>query len=90
MFLVGKKKKQSQKKSTSSRVSTILTTQMESIIEKLRMERYRDSMKKMYYTVWKSFNDFYLRLDLKPKNWEDRLTLLIGFLIQENKQSSTI
>ena len=33
---------------------------------------------------------FFLRLDVKPLNWEDRLALFVGYLIQSGKQSSTI
>ena len=31
-----------------------------------------------------------LRLDYKPDNWEDRLVLFVGYLIQNNKQSATV
>ena len=31
-----------------------------------------------------------MRLDRKPRNWEDRLTLFVGFLVEERKQSTTI
>ena len=43
-----------------------------------------------YYSIWKAFRKFYLRLDVKPKNWEDRLTLYIGYLIDQKRQSTTI
>ena len=38
----------------------------------------------------KIFNKFFLRLDLKPLRWEERIVLFVGYLIQEGKQSSTI
>ena len=47
-------------------------------------------MKMMYYTVWKLFNKFYLRLDHKPKTWEKRLILFMAYLIDNKKQSSTV
>ena len=43
-----------------------------------------------YCGIWKNFNQFYLKLDVKPDNWEDRLTLYIGYLISKNRKSTTI
>ena len=50
----------------------------------------RDSTRNNYYAVWRSFNEFYIKLDVKPTSWEDRLILFIGHLIQRNLKSSTI
>ena len=47
-------------------------------------------MKRNYYTVWKLFSKFCLQLDVKPKSWEDRITLFVGYLIENGKQSSTV
>ena len=44
----------------------------------------------MYYTVWKLFSQFYLKLDIKPTLWEDRLTLFVGYLISKDRKSGTI
>ena len=63
---------------------------MQQIVEKLRTESIANSTKRSYHSAWKSFNNFFIRLDEKPDNWEDRLILFIGFLIQERKQSQTI
>ena len=46
--------------------------------------------KKNYYTIWKSFNAFFVKLDVKPNNWEDRITLFMAHLINEKKKVSTI
>ena len=54
------------------------------------MQKHRDSMKQNFYTVWKLFNKFLIRLDKKPHEWEHRLILFVGHLIDENKQSSTV
>ena len=54
------------------------------------MERFRDTMKKNYYTIWKIFSNFYLKLDYKPNNWEDRLILFAGYLADKECKSSTI
>ena len=43
-----------------------------------------------YRSVWHTFNDFFLKLDVKPSKWEDRLTLFIGHLISKNRKSNTI
>ena len=43
-----------------------------------------------YLSVWRSFNNFIIRLDCKPKRWEDRLVLFVGFLINEKKKATTI
>ena len=63
---------------------------MERIIEKLKLQRHHNLTKENYYRVWKIFSRFYLRLDSKPNNWSDRLTLFVGYLISENKQSATV
>ena len=44
----------------------------------------------MYDTVWKKFNEFFIKLDHKPWTWEDRITLFVGHLIDQNKQSQTV
>ena len=46
--------------------------------------------KENYYRIWKIFSDFYLKLDEKPIEWEDRITLFVGHLIQRNIKSTTI
>ena len=40
--------------------------------------------------MWRSFNNFIIRLDRKPKLWEDRLVLFVGHLINCNKKSTTV
>ena len=47
-------------------------------------------MRKIYHSVWKTFSRFYLRLDRKPKSWEHRIILFVGFLIQNKRKSTTI
>ena len=50
----------------------------------------RSSTRRNYYCVWKSFNNFIISLDRKPRFWEDKLTLFVGFLIHNGKKSSTV
>ena len=47
-------------------------------------------MRNNYYCVWKCFNKFFLKLDSKPDEWEDRLTLFVGYLVESRHKSSTI
>ena len=76
--------------SSSSVSSRISTRDITNIVEQLKLQQHRDSTKENYYTVWKLFNKFFIRLDFKPRAWEDRLTLFVGYLINDNKQSSTV
>ena len=70
--------------------SSISTAGLESIIERLRYQTNRSSTQKVYYQVWKSFNQFFIRLDVKPKKWEDRLVLYVGHLVDQQRKSTTI
>ena len=76
---------------SSSSVSSHISTQaIENILETLKQQRHRDSTHQNYYHIWKSFNNFFIQLDIKPKNWEDRLMLYVGYLIDNKKKSSTV
>ena len=82
----GRKKKTS----SSSTTSHISTLEIPRIVEKLRLQKHHSSTCKNYYTVWKLFSKFCLSLDTKPPTWEDRIILFIGYLIDNNKQSSPV
>ena len=93
----GKKRKRKQfnkikKKNSSSTLmtSTVSSQEILNIIDKLRLKRFRQSILDNYYSIWRAFNKFILRLDDMPNHWEDRVILYIGYLIKENRQSSTI
>ena len=43
-----------------------------------------------YYVIWHNFNDFFVKLDVKPDEWEDRLTLYVTYLIDQGRISTTI
>ena len=75
---------------SSTTSSTISTAEIRTIIEKLRYERHRSSTRAQYYCIWKTFNKFYLRLDVKPGNWEDGLALFVGYLIDSNRKALTV
>ena len=75
---------------SSSDSSKLSTTEMQLIVERLKSGRHRLSTQKSYRNIWKNFNKFFIRLDIKPQTWEERIVLFTGFLIEQNKQSSTI
>ena len=60
------------------------------IVEKLKNERNRSSTRKNYHSVWRSFNNFFIKLDEKPEEWEDRIALFVGYLISTNKRAATV
>ena len=90
IFVPGKKKSNKQNIGTLSTSSSISTAGIERLVEKLRMRRNRESTQKNYYNVWRLFNEFYIKLDIKPETWEERLILFVGYLIDCNKKSTTI
>ena len=75
---------------TTSDTTTISTAKISCIVEQLKLDRHRSSTKAQYYSVWKLFNQFFIKLDHKPLSWEDRLTLFVGHLVQTKKKSTTI
>ena len=83
-------KRRSNSSSGSTTSTRISTTEMQNIVERLRLQKHRSSTRQNYYTVWKIFSSFCLRLDNKPESWEDRIVLFIGYLIQNKKQSATV
>ena len=76
--------------SSSLGKTTLSTSDIEAIVEKLSAEQYRDSTRHTYHRIWKLFNRFFIRLDFKPKNWEQRLILFTGYLVNEGLKSSTV
>ena len=89
------KKKKSQRhngRSNSSTTSSSLSTkEIEFIVDRLKGQRVRSITKQNYYSVWKKFNEFFISLDRKPTNWEERLILFVGYIIEiEKLQSQTV
>ena len=83
-----KKKKQSQ--TTSSTTSRISTVDMQRIVDTLMNQQHRSSTAKNYLAIWRKFNKFVMNLDVRPKLWEDRTTLFLGYLIKNGIQSTTV
>ena len=75
---------------SSSGESSISTLEMRSIVEKLRHQRNRESTKNNYYGIWKHFNQFFIKLDIKPNTWEERIVLFVGYLINKGRKSTTV
>ena len=63
---------------------------MENLVDSLKMGRFRESTKHNYYAIWKCFNEFIIKLDTKPAQWEPHLTLFIRYMIQKKCKSTTI
>ena len=78
------------KKTSNDSSSRISTAHMKNIVDRLMTQQHRDSTAKNYFTIWRKFNNFVIGLDTKPKLWEDRTTLFLGYLIDHGVQSSTI
>ena len=62
---------------------------MKCIVEKLRVQHYRNSTKQNYYCVWHTFNEFFIKLDVKPPSWEERLILFVAYLADQKQRKST-
>ena len=87
-FIASKTKDNSQKKKLMSlsgfASSTISTVAIENLMDQLKRKWVRESTQKNYCTVWRLFNKFIVQLDRKPNNWEERLVLFVGYLINDN------
>ena len=88
-MLSGGRKNKSVLSSISS-VTTISSRRLELIMERLKCHQNRQSTTKNYQVIWWNFNKFLMKLDIKPKFWEERVSLYLAFLVDEGAQSSTI
>ena len=75
---------------SSSNSSRISTRHIQLIIEKLKGQTKRSSTSQTYLNVWRQFNKFVISLDVKPPTWKDRVTLFIGYKIDNGMQSSSV
>ena len=73
--------------STSSSLSTFAITKY---VDRLKLDCNRSTTRRNYYSIWKIFNEFFIKLDVKPRSWEDRLILFVGYLVERNKKSQTV
>ena len=70
--------------------STISSSAMEWIVDRLKSQCRRDSTRSNYLTIWHMFNKFILNLDRVPPTWDKRLVLFVGYLIEKGRKSTTI
>ena len=75
---------------SSLNTSKILTMAMQTILERLRLQRNRSSTRENYYTIWKIFNKFIIQLDNLPNLWEDRVYLFLAHMVNTGKKSTTL
>ena len=76
--------------SDKSTNSTISSRDMMDVVNTMRNYRHRDTTKKNYQAIWRTFLKFIFRLDEVPESWEDKLILFIGYLLKNKRQSATI
>ena len=74
----------------SSEETTLSTEYLSNTLERLKWNKHRDSTREMYHSAWCSFNNFFVKLDVKPNRWADRLALFITYLIDKKKPKATI
>ena len=63
---------------------------MTTVLSKLKCIQTKESTSRMYFKVWRQFNNFIVRLDRIPATWEDKLQLYCAYLIDAGGQSSTV
>ena len=91
IYFAGPRKQTGVSSGTSTSSSSKLSTQdFQNIVDRLKSNGNRESTRNNYHCVWRIFNEFYIRLDNKPRSWEDRLVLFVAYLIKDKKKSSTI
>ena len=69
---------------------TISSGQLRLTLERLKCQTTHSSTVKNYYSIWKAFNAFIIRLDKIPETWENRVGLYTAYLVDKGLQSSTL
>lgn len=75
---------------SSSNDSLISTEYFQKVLEELELKAVEDSTMEVYMVAWRAMNEFYCRLDNKPKPWEQRMSLFIAFMIKKRYEKATI
>ena len=70
--------------------NTISTEQLDFILDSLKGKQHRGSTADTYYGIWKNFNKFIIKLDHRPKDWEQGVSWYITYLYYKGFQSSTL
>ena len=84
------KKKSTSNNTGNSTSSKISTRHIQLIIDRLVSHSQCSSTAQTYLAVWRQFNKFVISLDVKPQSWEDRVTLCVGYKVDQGMQSSTV
>ena len=63
---------------------------MENIIENLKNKQTRSTTNDTYLRIWRQFNRFIIRLDVKPKTWEERTSLFLADLVNGGMKSQSV
>ena len=71
-------------------LSSISTSHMYRIIERLKSSQHQKSTDRNYLGIWRNFNNFIIKLDVKPDTWEARASLYGAYLVESGVQSSTL
>ena len=50
----------------------------------------RKTTSQNYFSIWRSFNKFLVRLDTRPSSWEEHTAMFCMHLIDNGSQSSTL
>ena len=77
-------------KYSSCNNNSISTDQLNQIINNSKSHRIKQSTRKVYYSIWQQFSEFFIKLDRKPGNWEDLILLFAGHLIHKKRKSNTV
>ena len=86
-IITGGNKLSGKRSSNISSCSTISTNAIVNIVDRLKTERVRKSTRANYYGIWRSFNEFFIKLKfIKPNSWEERLVLFAGYLADDGKK----
>lgn len=75
---------------SSSNDSLISAEYFKMVLDELEVKAVEDSTMKVYMVAWHAINNFYCRLDNKPKPWQQRMALFIAFMIKKRFEKSTI
>ena len=91
-FVAGQRKTKRSSCSSSSGSSRYTITYLRNVMEKLKSNQNRDSTKANYHGIWRSFNQFLIRIEggIKNISWEERTVLFGSYLVEQGIQSSTI
>ena len=73
-----------------SDTSTISTSSMRSILDRIKSNCNKDTTSKIYHNIWTNFNRFLIRLDRMPDTWEEKTSLYCAYLVNKGIKSSTM